>query len=1046
MAQFYTKERSIGNASPQIYDDSQRVLKQAEDIIESMRAVSAIEEQQNATLINNLRAHRQRDKELNTRNHQLLMDNMRQVAEVKQRNDKVAMQDKALKRKEAAEQDARTMAAIASLTKLAGQASAAFVKQGLEQARNEMEDKIKTAGEVQQRDPQSKAADGLGLDSQLAIDRESEVASLSVATLAKEAGKDLGVVAGIFINQARLEREAAQLVADNIATAVERGKLDDIIRQNPDKIVSYNFNGETKEIALRDVASGQVGSSEELSRIYGELNDELFAELKKGRDPTLFLQADKKTRNAINSRVLQYSNNLSRRDVENYNATKLASVLIGETIEDRAKNTVQYINESRINPTLGYGAATNNITNKILPATDNPVAFARALGELEFKHMPGVPISKTPFGKKLLQDAQQLQRVKEEQVLRDATTKGVNLAKQRIEASVSDGTTFNSEELQTVYNDIENKYEDGTISFEVRTAALNYTDTQYQRYSSNKATIEYINDLRNDGQLTQEILDENRSKIPSELYKSASEEIASLNKVTLPNGLRYSKKSVRAQLFLISTNAVKRDEVSGQPKHPSAIQAADKGVEEYLRLYKGYLEEFTPNIAAEKAYADVVTKMTNEEGIFFVDRTSGETAFYSRLTPGDHTGALKVPTRSIDSPQQIGYTLRGDGISLLDVKEYTAVDANLATYAAQINAGQPVKLTSFDQAVAAAAGIPEHEMLNRRFEALGIDAEATEGGIGVLRRAAEISPALTRLINSQKTLNTISSVTDRVPDVLPARTGVGALGFHNVSSIARKFGHPNPELIAGIWSARTNDGKNQPDKTPGQQVKDIIEQNPNYNMFIPYAEVAQLDPSAAVYMAQYGPSHESIAGMSRAASATYRSIHSNPVDRGGLLGLVMEGESSNQLLIYNKGTTRDVGYFPANATFGSVEKAQSEGKAFAAGGLQMTPGVLNQGRVAAGISDNANFNSLNNQSKAFWGLILNTNKRPALRDYLLGKSNDINAAHLDLANEFAAIEGPSGRGSYDGDSAGNKANTKASAVRAALKQARSELASNPINF
>ena len=51
-----------------------------------------------------------------------------------------------------------------------------------------------------------------------------------------------------------------------------------------------------------------------------------------------------------------------------------------------------------------------------------------------------------------------------------------------------------------------------------------------------------------------------------------------------------------------------------------------------------------------------------------------------------------------------------------------------------------------------------------------------------------------------------------------------------------------------------------------------------------------------------------------------------------------------------------------------------------------------------------------------------------------------------LSNEFAAIEGPSGRGSYDGDSAGNKANTKASAVRAALKQARSELASNPINF
>ena len=69
MAQFYTKERSVTGASPQIYDDSQRILTEAENIIESMRAVSSIEEQQSATLINNLRAHRQREKELNTRNH-----------------------------------------------------------------------------------------------------------------------------------------------------------------------------------------------------------------------------------------------------------------------------------------------------------------------------------------------------------------------------------------------------------------------------------------------------------------------------------------------------------------------------------------------------------------------------------------------------------------------------------------------------------------------------------------------------------------------------------------------------------------------------------------------------------------------------------------------------------------------------------------------------------------------------------------------------------------------------------------------------------------
>ena len=109
MAQFYTKERTVTGASPKIYDESQRVLTEAENIIESMRALSSIEEQQNATLINNLRAHRQRDKELNTRNHQLLMDNMKQVAEAQQRKDQIALDNKTLKRQEEIAQEQRTM-------------------------------------------------------------------------------------------------------------------------------------------------------------------------------------------------------------------------------------------------------------------------------------------------------------------------------------------------------------------------------------------------------------------------------------------------------------------------------------------------------------------------------------------------------------------------------------------------------------------------------------------------------------------------------------------------------------------------------------------------------------------------------------------------------------------------------------------------------------------------------------------------------------------------------------------------------------------------
>ena len=88
MAQFYTKERSVGNASAKIFDDTQRIVRQSEQLVESMRAVSAYEEKQQASLIDNIRAHRQFEKERNTRNHQLLVDNMRQIAEVQEANDR----------------------------------------------------------------------------------------------------------------------------------------------------------------------------------------------------------------------------------------------------------------------------------------------------------------------------------------------------------------------------------------------------------------------------------------------------------------------------------------------------------------------------------------------------------------------------------------------------------------------------------------------------------------------------------------------------------------------------------------------------------------------------------------------------------------------------------------------------------------------------------------------------------------------------------------------------------------------------------------------
>ena len=157
-------------------------------------------------------------------------------------------------------------------------------------------------------------------------------------------------------------------------------------------------------------------------------------------------------------------------------------------------------------------------------------------------------------------------------------------------------------------------------------------------------------------------------------------------------------------------------------------------------------------------------------------------------------------------------------------------------------------------------------------------------------------------------------------------------------------------------------------------------------------------------------------------------------DYGGLAALTRSGEGGWNSVNY--GTTRSAGTLNLTAsTVGQVEKLQGQGRVFAVGAYQFTPGVLSLARKAAGLSPDAPMSPAN-QTAMFWALILKSNKRPTLRDYLLGKNNDVNGAHTDLSLEWAAVQGPSGRGAYDGDAAGNYASIQAARVRQALIKAR----------
>jgi hypothetical protein len=163
-----------------------------------------------------------------------------------------------------------------------------------------------------------------------------------------------------------------------------------------------------------------------------------------------------------------------------------------------------------------------------------------------------------------------------------------------------------------------------------------------------------------------------------------------------------------------------------------------------------------------------------------------------------------------------------------------------------------------------------------------------------------------------------------------------------------------------------------------------------------------------------------------------------------LLNVIYAGEGGYDS--YNRGKAGDSpGPYPGGGlqrlTLAQVQKLQAQGQVFAVGAAQFIPETLKLAAQAAGISPGELFNA-DNQDRLAAALLLG-GKRPALAAYLQGRSNDLAAAQLDLAKEWASIPGPDGRGFYDGDSAGNRASAAVTSVQLALQKTRAALTGKP---
>ena len=163
-------------------------------------------------------------------------------------------------------------------------------------------------------------------------------------------------------------------------------------------------------------------------------------------------------------------------------------------------------------------------------------------------------------------------------------------------------------------------------------------------------------------------------------------------------------------------------------------------------------------------------------------------------------------------------------------------------------------------------------------------------------------------------------------------------------------------------------------------------------------------------------------------------------DYGGFSQIIKNGESDNNYNAVNiqKGDEFTSGIVDGldQKTIGEVLTDQLNGDYRAAGAYQFKYDSLNETYERAGLTKDSIFNR-DNQDRIFWARMVNSN-RPNIRAYLIGESDDLNAALLDVAREFAAAPDSTGKGLYDDDGR-NQARIDLESLKDSIKEARKQL-------
>lgn len=911
--QSYIEDRGFDPVK--VADATNKILSRSNDIIEQNQALAEIQFQQKTNLLNSLQSQRQKEKEVNSENHQLLMDSLKAAESTRQAQAKIDLDAAQTKRKFEEEKQQAQLEGIVQITRSLGEIGGAIQKDTIEQNQKELQAKYQDV--LANANTGKYDAVDIGLDVKLSQLEGAELSNAALAIAKKELGPRSGWEKLLYSDTA-LDTFGKKLAIDNaVEDLTVGGGLTNMMLSNPEKTMPFVYDGIERQLKLGDITS--LAGPEYRAAMTAFFSQEI--QKVAGEAPEMLVHGAKKFNQWLNTESVQKNREAAAAGLKERNEQREALMFEkgGQSAFQFAKNF----------PLFSPGSSTGDGFNKViqnLQFAPNPDYIVEQMGNMPDLTNPKLKFGRVDeFGKpvnlmfaKLKAKAIEIRRDTAQSNFTDQQMLGRDISNDIKTIALRDGV-FNEQERNDAVQNLLDKVNSGDIDGVAARYAIEDLSGVYNDFSDKQLALKQLNEDADNFQLDLDVINSFESK-GAITVKQANDFRAQHAEQAMPDeegALGYGKDDVHKRFSTEARKLVREGDFTSKSFHYSADDAAIVATQLWkndvaLQMAKGTAKD----LAQKQALTNVMTALRKGEKDGPFERTVspnlGEQSFFNRYTPGPHNNSYTATEINLNS-SEIGRRI-ADQPELLNDSSFTDLDGLLRDVARQVHKGQQLRLNKFAEDTWKASGLDFEEFWNtllNREDSPYKGMKVRPGSYGAAKDQVQKSnPELLRYFENltSERKNILLSNTN----LISSEIGTGMPFVLGSISNVQRMGIKHPNVVAAISYIRTDGGSKSPESLP--QFYQSISEEFNVDSYpTPEAFIAALPPPLQrdvnqVLTASNSKSNNHPLGSSksnnRAMATQRRSSLRNELFRGATelgidpvaLGTIIQFESAGEFL------------------------------------------------------------------------------------------------------------------------------------------------------